>query len=214
MKKLMLGLLLCYGGMITWNVHATEDVSATDMDISLPLDELAFFLSLPLEEQLNMLNASRADGDPVAGSASIPPLSSFTSLPPSPLAFSGNEEALLPLPPLPLPEIRASPQPGPMRGARVKDKFKCQACDKSFPRSDRLLAHSWIHVGIKPFSCDLCTATFSRKDRLKRHLAQHATGSPFVCPRCNRGFTHRHHLKKHERTFAGRPLHEAREASE
>eukprot|EP00042_Codosiga_hollandica_P018839 m.56555 g.56555 ORF g.56555 m.56555 type:complete len:310 (-) comp48953_c0_seq2:233-1162(-) len=73
----------------------------------------------------------------------------------------------------------------------------CKICGAHFNRSDRLLAHSRVHTGEKPFPCDLCNRSFSRKDRLKIHLESHNGESRFRCKICEKPFTQSHHLQKH-----------------
>jgi len=51
-----------------------------------------------------------------------------------------------------------------------KRGFGCHRCQAVFDRADRLLAHSRIHTGIKPYGCPYCPRKYSRKDRWSAHI--------------------------------------------
>ncbi len=77
--------------------------------------------------------------------------------------------------------------------------FDCKICGVSFKRGDRLLAHSRMHTGEKPFVCDICDSSFSRKDRLKAHRLAHEGNLKFKCNICSKAFTQAYHLSKHKK---------------
>jgi hypothetical protein len=56
---------------------------------------------------------------------------------------------------------------GPQEPCQI---LSCHRCDAEFTRSDRLLAHSHLHIQKKAFGCDTCPAKFCRKHRLVEHL--------------------------------------------
>ena len=48
--------------------------------------------------------------------------------------------------------------------------FTCHLCDRVYGHSDKLVAHSYEHTGVKPFVCSECPRTFTRQARLREHM--------------------------------------------
>ena len=49
------------------------------------------------------------------------------------------------------------------------DKFRCEVCEKTFSRSDRLATHKLNHTGEKPFKCMFCGNAFNQSSTLTRY---------------------------------------------
>ncbi len=51
--------------------------------------------------------------------------------------------------------------------------FQCLICGSKFAHSDKLVAHSFAHTGIKPFNCPSCPRTFTRNERMRDHIKRY-----------------------------------------
>jgi uncharacterized Zn-finger protein len=87
--------------------------------------------------------------------------------------------------------------------AHVK-RFGCQfeSCNKVFSEKTRLLIHSRIHSGEKPYVCEDCGFSCAQKDNLRLHkqFKHPAAGRPekkFVCPICPASFLTKSNLSRH-----------------
>merc|ERR1712167_560461 len=51
-----------------------------------------------------------------------------------------------------------------------KRNHECDACEKSFRRSDDLKKHMRIHTNEKAYECDVCEMKFRHSSALKNHM--------------------------------------------
>lgn len=54
-------------------------------------------------------------------------------------------------------------------GGKVKKRFTCHICLKTFGWTTDLKRHILIHTGERPFKCSMCFATFTRNFLLQKH---------------------------------------------
>nr|XP_022339060.1 zinc finger protein 236-like [Crassostrea virginica] len=79
-----------------------------------------------------------------------------------------------------------------------KGPFKCETCEKVFPKWPQYQRHMKAHDEDKPFRCPHCSMSFNVEDNLKLHVATHvsADGDP-TCPECGKKFSRIASLKAH-----------------
>ncbi len=82
-------------------------------------------------------------------------------------------------------------------------KPRCLTCDKEFVDGTRLLIHSRLHTGERPFKCDVCGKTFTQRRTLHEHKLTHEQQRKFECDQCNKRFVQRNHLKYHRASVHG-----------
>ena len=78
-------------------------------------------------------------------------------------------------------------------------KYKCDLCNKSYPRKSALSRHiKTVHEG-KRFECKTCNQVFTQSGSLKTHqLEVHDGIKKYECKNCNQHFTKSTHLKTHQ----------------
>lgn len=81
--------------------------------------------------------------------------------------------------------------------------YKCDECQKAFPRRQDLNVHMLGHTGEKPIVCSACGKSFSRHNKLARHMRIHTGERPHRCQYCNRSFIQSNDLKIHLRRHTG-----------
>ena len=74
--------------------------------------------------------------------------------------------------------------------------YKCDKCDKIFPKWTQHQRHVRSHDLDKPHACAECGESFNVEDNLKLHLAIHRTDNP-MCPECGKKFSRMASLKAH-----------------
>ena len=72
-----------------------------------------------------------------------------------------------------------------------------KGCGKRFLINSRLVTHSAVHTGEKPYKCEICESMFRRKSTLEKHSKLHTGERPHVCSYCGTGFIQRCNLKLH-----------------
>ncbi|KAL9879450.1 uncharacterized protein ACN427_011428 isoform 3-T4 [Glossina fuscipes fuscipes] len=85
-----------------------------------------------------------------------------------------------------------------------KRRFKCENCDKSYPRQTDLNIHKRTHTGDRPYVCNICDKRFPVKVRLTYHLQRHP-GVRHPCPYCDVIYENRNQLKSHLFKHTGMP---------
>ncbi|XP_046803656.1 zinc finger protein 761-like isoform X1 [Lucilia cuprina] len=82
--------------------------------------------------------------------------------------------------------------------------FKCDQCDKAYPRQVELVIHMRSHTGEQPYACHLCDKRFAIKVRLTYHLQKHQ-GITHACSYCSAVYDNRNKLKAHLFKHTGMP---------
>ncbi|GJQ84839.1 hypothetical protein Trydic_g19601 [Trypoxylus dichotomus] len=76
--------------------------------------------------------------------------------------------------------------------------FKCEKCDRRFPKASTLKQHLRQHVDTRNYTCDLCGRAFFHPQNLKSHKLQvHSNERPHKCDICGKGFKIIFLLQKH-----------------
>ncbi|CRK88058.1 CLUMA_CG001843, isoform A [Clunio marinus] len=78
--------------------------------------------------------------------------------------------------------------------------YKCQFCEKSFPRLGYLKKHEQSHEDYMPFKCPVCLRLFKHKRSRDRHLKLHTGDRRYKCLYCESAFSRSDHLKIHMKT--------------
>jgi hypothetical protein len=69
----------------------------------------------------------------------------------------------------------------PAKRIRQVGPFKCEMCDKVFPRIALFNSHKMVHSNEKLFSCAKCNKAFARQPDLTRHEKLHLGDRKFTC---------------------------------
>ncbi|XP_041351949.1 zinc finger protein 585A-like [Gigantopelta aegis] len=82
-----------------------------------------------------------------------------------------------------------------------KTSNTCHICSKTFVSASKLIRHSYLHTGEKPFACDICHRRFTQIAHLKVHVELH-TGQYvyrklYQCPHCGKKFTSKSNIQTH-----------------
>ncbi|XP_031625637.1 zinc finger protein 287-like [Contarinia nasturtii] len=86
----------------------------------------------------------------------------------------------------------------PTAAKKAAKKYHCTICNYVAPSKSKLLIHSRVHSGDKPFVCDICFKNFTQKSDLNRHKIIHTKNLPHHCSKCQHGFAEESDKNDHE----------------
>ncbi|XP_053657617.1 LOW QUALITY PROTEIN: uncharacterized protein LOC128706701 [Anopheles marshallii] len=97
--------------------------------------------------------------------------------------------------------------------AKSEPDFKgisCGVCGKIFARQDQFRAHTYRHIGYRPYQCEICGKAFTDPSNYSKHARLHEMdGVEVVCNFCGRPFKNKSAISKHifhcqQKTAGGR----------
>lgn len=83
-----------------------------------------------------------------------------------------------------------------MKTHTQEKNYQCFTCGSQFSRSDHLNRHMLIHEEPK-FKCDICDLTFRRSDKMLVHRRKHPETMNYTCENCGLGFMELTSIKTH-----------------
>lgn len=83
-----------------------------------------------------------------------------------------------------------------MKTHTQEKNYQCFTCGSQFSRSDHLNRHMLIHEEPK-FKCDICDMTFRRSDKMLIHRRKHPETMNYTCENCGLGFMELTSIKTH-----------------
>lgn len=83
-----------------------------------------------------------------------------------------------------------------MKTHTQEKNYQCFTCGSQFSRSDHLNRHMLIHEEPK-FKCDICDMTFRRSDKMLLHRRKHPETMNYTCENCGLGFMELTSIKTH-----------------
>ncbi|TDG46867.1 hypothetical protein AWZ03_006751 [Drosophila navojoa] len=128
-------------------------------------------------------------------------------------ASGGSEDAIVSAPPKRTAKRRECPHCGvsfPVSSLTIhirrhtgENPYKCDQCEKAFPRSQDLSLHKRQHTGERPSECKICAKKFISQNKLARHMRLHTGHRPYACDKCDKSFVQSNDLKIHMRRHTG-----------
>lgn len=128
-------------------------------------------------------------------------------------ASGGSEDAIVSAPPKRTAKKRECPHCGisfPVSSLTIhirrhtgENPYKCDQCEKAFPRSQDLSLHKRQHTGERPSECKICAKKFISQNKLARHMRLHTGHRPYACDKCDKSFVQSNDLKIHMRRHTG-----------
>ncbi|XP_078540643.1 uncharacterized protein LOC144826116 [Lissotriton helveticus] len=103
--------------------------------------------------------------------------------------------------------LQGPSHPGRQRIHKVKERYTCAECGKSFNAISNLVRHERIHTGERPYQCTMCGKSFNQKEVLLRHQKMHTGERPYECNICGKCFNRKHHLLEHHKIHAKKQQH-------
>ncbi|GIY75596.1 hypothetical protein CDAR_175421 [Caerostris darwini] len=85
----------------------------------------------------------------------------------------------------------------------VAKRYKCNFCDKTYPRRSDLSKHVHTHNDDKPYKCAKCGKSYNYPYQLRDHSYKHTGDSPHSCGECGKCFVDKSNLRVHLRSHAG-----------
>ncbi|XP_053623328.1 transcription factor Ouib-like [Plodia interpunctella] len=83
-------------------------------------------------------------------------------------------------------------------------KHQCDLCDQKFYLPSRLKEHMATHTGERNFRCEYCEKTYPRLQSLQEHIRSHGDRK-YKCDFCNSAFTQngslKNHMKSHQQGY-------------
>jgi len=82
-------------------------------------------------------------------------------------------------------------------------RYKCDQCDKAYPKKDKLRDHMFTHTGDRNFTCPTCGKKFMTKPTLITHEKTHSGVKPYQCDICEKSFVSSFKVKRHKLIHTG-----------
>ncbi|XP_042863964.1 zinc finger protein 91-like, partial [Penaeus japonicus] len=76
-------------------------------------------------------------------------------------------------------------------------EYKCDRCEKAFPKKFILKVHYRKHISVKPFKCKRCSKRFISATHRKVHMRIHTGEQPYECGGCGKRFRKKSTLQSH-----------------
>ena len=94
-------------------------------------------------------------------------------------------------------------QPLNTTDSKIRKRYLCDVCSKTFASKSGLRFHLKLHIGAKPHLCRHCGKGFAIPSYAKRHERIHRSEKLFVCQFCSALFASANGLKYHLRSHTG-----------
>lgn len=79
--------------------------------------------------------------------------------------------------------------------------FRCVNCKATFTSLITLKQHQIVHAdGDSSFKCNICDKSFKRKEKLRIHTRAHSGDKPYLCSVCDKRFSRKYDILRHSRS--------------